>query len=119
MRDTVKIMKALSEEIRLRIINILYISDLYVCEIVNVLELPQSTVSRHLIILKNANIIEYNKEGSWIKYSVIKNKSFDNIMKCLIEKELVNNKICKSDIIKLKEIINKKRGCSINKEEVK
>lgn len=112
MKDTLKLMKSLSDEIRLRIINILYYSDLYVCEIVDILKLPQSTVSRHLTIMKNADIIEDKKDGSWIKYSIVKNDSYNSIVKNIIEKELVNDKRLKCDIENMKIRIKDSRGCN-------
>jgi len=112
MKDTLKLMKSLSDEVRLRIINILYYSDLYVCEIVDILKLPQSTVSRHLTIMKNANIIEDKKDGSWIKYSIVKNDSYNSIVKNIIEKELINDKKSIDDIESLKIRIKDSRGCN-------
>jgi ArsR family transcriptional regulator len=111
-------MRALSDEIRLRIINILYYSDLYVCEIVDILKLPQSTVSRHLNIIKTANMIIDEKEGSWIKYSLIKNKSYDNIVKELIENKLIDDKKCIEDLENLKYRIKDSRGCKNNCRKV-
>ncbi|MDD2376707.1 MAG: metalloregulator ArsR/SmtB family transcription factor [Clostridia bacterium] len=111
MENTLKLMKSLSDEIRLRIINILYYSDLYVCEIVDILKLPQSTVSRHLTIMKNTNVIEDTKDGSWIKYSIVKNDSYNNIVKNIIEKELINDNKLKCDIENMKIRIKCPRGC--------
>lgn len=111
MKDTLKLMKSLSDEIRLRIINILFYSDLYVCEMVDILKLPQSTVSRHLTIMKNANIIEDTKDGSWVKYSIVKNDSYRSIVKNIIEKELIDDKKCIKDIESLKERMKNSRGC--------
>ena len=111
MKNTLKIIKSLSDEIRLRIINILHYSDLYVCEIVDILKLPQSTVSRHLTIMKNADVIMDTKEGSWIKYSIVKNDSYTNIVKNIVEKELINNKRYINDIENLKIRIKGSRGC--------
>lgn len=111
MKDTIKLMKVLSDETRMRIINILYYSDLYVCEIVEILKLPQSSISRHLTIIKNAGVIEDMKEGSWVKYSVVKNDSYKNIIKNIVEKELIKDKKCVEDVEKLKERMKRSRGC--------
>lgn len=110
MKDTLNLMKSLSDEIRVRIINLLFQSDLYVCEIVEILNLPQSTVSRHLIVLKNASIVSNNKEGLWIKYSLNKNKGYF-IIKDIITNNLINDEKCIKDLEKLKNIINSNRGC--------
>lgn len=114
MKETLKLMKSLSDEIRMRIINILFYSDLYVCEIVDILQLPQSTVSRHLTIMKNANVIEDTKDGSWVKYSIVKNDLLRSIIKNIIEKELVDDERCIKDIESLKERMKHSRGCKDN-----
>lgn len=111
MREVINTMKALSDEIRLRIINILYEEDLYVCEIVEVLSLPQSTVSRHLTILKNSNIIEDTKHGQWAYYKLIKGKDDDCFIKCLINNVLKENPIFLKDIEILNKRLKKSRGC--------
>lgn len=66
----VEIYKALSDESRLRIVNILMQGKLCVCEIERVLEMNQSNVSRHLNKLKNAEIVVSNKESQWVYYAM-------------------------------------------------
>ncbi len=66
----VEIYKALSDESRLRILNILMQRKLCVCEIEIVLEMSQSNVSRHLMKLKNADIVLSNKEAQWVYYAI-------------------------------------------------
>lgn len=65
--------KALSDPNRLRIIKMLQVKPLCVCEITEILGLAASTVSNHLNILKKAGFIEDYKEGKWINYSLTKN----------------------------------------------
>lgn len=65
-----KILKALSDPTRLKIIYLLREGELCVCEIMCTLEKPQSTVSHHLNILKNAGFIKWRKEGIWIHYQL-------------------------------------------------
>lgn len=64
--------KALSDKNRLRIIKMLQVKPLCVCEITEILGLAASTVSTHLSILKNAGFIKDYKEGKWINYSINK-----------------------------------------------
>nr|HXK57067.1 metalloregulator ArsR/SmtB family transcription factor [Gammaproteobacteria bacterium] len=54
MKVIARLFKALSDETRLRILCLLLEGELCVCDIMAVLQLPQSTVSRHLAYLKNA-----------------------------------------------------------------
>jgi len=64
----VKILKALGDKNRLRIVKMLQQKELCVCEITAVLRLATSTVSNHLSILKDAGIIEDRKDGKWVEY---------------------------------------------------
>jgi len=68
MKNLAFILKALSDTKRLRIIKMLEIRPLCVCEISTVLELAYSTVSKHLSILQKAGIIDYQKRGKWYYY---------------------------------------------------
>ena len=62
--------RALSDETRLRILAYLQIGELCVCEIVEALDKPQSTVSHHLYTLQNAGLIRGRKQGRWTMYSI-------------------------------------------------
>jgi ArsR family transcriptional regulator len=65
-----ELFKALGDENRLRILNLLSEFRLCVCEIEMVLNLSQSNVSRHLSKLKNIGIISGDKDGQWIHYEI-------------------------------------------------
>jgi DNA-binding transcriptional ArsR family regulator len=65
-----RIMKAASDGTRLRILNILGPGPLCVCEIVETIGLSQSTVSKHLSILKAAGLIRDEKRGKWAYYEL-------------------------------------------------
>ena len=67
------IFKALSDKSRLRIIKMLQKKPLCVCEITEILKLATSTVSNHLSILSEANLIVGEKDGKWINYRINKN----------------------------------------------
>jgi len=64
------VFKALSDPTRLKILYLLEHGDLCVCEIMAVLEIPQSTISHHLNVLKNAGFLKSQKDGVWIQYGV-------------------------------------------------
>ena len=61
-----KVAKALSDETRVRILAMLSFGELCVCDIIDVLGLAPSTVSKHLSILYQAHLINARKEGKWI-----------------------------------------------------
>ena len=70
MKQIAKKFKALSDETRLRIISLLSNSELCVCDLIAALDLPQSTVSRHLATLRNAELVEDRRQGIWMYYRI-------------------------------------------------
>ncbi|HEX7467154.1 MAG TPA: metalloregulator ArsR/SmtB family transcription factor [Methanobacterium sp.] len=66
-----EIFKAISDPTRLKILYLLADGELCVCEIIFALEKPQSTISHHLNVLKNAGFIKWRKEGVWIHYKLV------------------------------------------------
>ena len=62
--------KALAESIRLRIVILLTEGELCVCDLTDLLSLPQSTVSRHMSRLKNAGLITDRRVGKWVHYNI-------------------------------------------------
>lgn len=70
MNDNTKIFKALSDPNRLRVLKALQTKSLCVCEIKELLNLANSTVSQHLKILKDAGFIIEEKEGKWVNYRI-------------------------------------------------
>jgi ArsR family transcriptional regulator len=72
MKSFVKIMKALSDPNRVKILKILqHKSDMCVCELKSLLHIAQPTVSKHLKILEEAGLVEYRKDGLWVNYSLV------------------------------------------------
>ena len=64
-----EIFKALSDPLRLRLVFLLTRrEELCVCHFTDVLELPQSTVSRHLSQLRHLDLVETRREGKWVYY---------------------------------------------------
>jgi ArsR family transcriptional regulator, arsenate/arsenite/antimonite-responsive transcriptional repressor len=68
MRAFIKVMKALSDPNRVKMVKLLQQRMLCVCEIQTALGLAQSTASKHLKILEEAGLITYFKEGPWVNY---------------------------------------------------
>ncbi|MGC9517174.1 MAG: ArsR/SmtB family transcription factor [Methanomicrobiales archaeon] len=76
--------KAISDPTRLKIIYLLKEGELCVCEINFALDKPQSTISHHLNILKNAGFLKGRKEGVWIHYK-LSNPSIINLIENLVK----------------------------------
>ena len=68
LKNKIIIFKALSDPNRLRILKMLQVKDLCVCEITDILGLAPSTVSKHLSILREAGFIKEDKQGKWMNY---------------------------------------------------
>ncbi len=75
MKRVVEMMKALGEENRFRIVMMLRERPLCVCEICTVLDISVSTVSTHLKQLTQAGILESEKDGRWVIYSLTENET--------------------------------------------
>jgi ArsR family transcriptional regulator, arsenate/arsenite/antimonite-responsive transcriptional repressor len=68
MKPFIKVMKALSDANRVKILKLLEQRSLCVCEIQAVLGLAQPTVSKHLKVLEEAGLVTFFKEGLWVNY---------------------------------------------------
>lgn len=96
MERTIEKFKALSDETRLRILNLFLKSgkNLCVCELTDALQLPQYAISKALNIMKNADLFTTEKEGTWVYYKLNKdnqeNKSLFNFIKSNLSSNLLN-----------------------------
>ena len=70
MDQFVKVMKALSDTSRLKIIKMLQHKPMCVCEIQKALDIPQPTASRQLKILEDAGLAVSRKSGLWVNYNL-------------------------------------------------
>jgi ArsR family transcriptional regulator len=70
MRELVKVYKALSDESRLRVLNLILERECCVCEVMQALEISESKASRILSALYNVGFLKLKKEGLWSLYSI-------------------------------------------------
>lgn len=106
------ILKALSHENRLRILNLINQQDLCVCELEYIMQINQSNASRHLSKLKQADIIYGEHHAQWVHYNI--NKKILNeypFLQLLIKKELDKIEICLEDNKRLKEYLESELTC--------
>lgn len=71
MSDTLQYFKALADETRLRLLNVLCRHELNVNELMGILEMGQSRISRHLKILSAAGLLGFRRDGLWVFYSAV------------------------------------------------
>lgn len=70
MKVFIRVMKALSDPNRVKMMKILQSRPLCVCEIKEALGIAQSTASKHLKILEDAELVKSFKDGLWVNYSL-------------------------------------------------
>lgn len=68
MRNIINITKALSDENRVRALMMLRNGELCVCQLIEILGLAPSTVSKHMAVLYQAGLVNARKEGRWNYY---------------------------------------------------
>ncbi|MFH1639614.1 MAG: metalloregulator ArsR/SmtB family transcription factor [Chloroflexota bacterium] len=74
MDDTAKVFKALSDDTRLRILNLIAERECCVCEVMQALGISQTRASRNLNVLYDAGFLKMRKEGLWSLYSIDEEK---------------------------------------------
>jgi ArsR family transcriptional regulator len=77
--------QAFSDPLRLRILLLLRQQEMCVCDLVEVLEVPQPTASRHLARLRKAGLVTVRKEGFWTFYALTRatNQFQKSLIACL------------------------------------
>jgi DNA-binding transcriptional ArsR family regulator len=80
-RKQSKFFKALSDEKRIRILKLLTVREMCVCELMVALNVTQPNLSHHLKILENQGFVNRRKEGKWAYYSLTNSKAIENLVK--------------------------------------
>lgn len=120
MREVAKVFKALSDETRLRILNLLMERECCVCEVMQVLDLSQTRASRNLGTLYDAGLLNLRKEGLWSVYSI--NNDVDDDYRQYIFQSVRNalkvSDVAKEDRIRLKnaERIGPQAVCCVKQQ---
>jgi DNA-binding transcriptional ArsR family regulator len=107
MRELMAIIKALADENRVRILWAVQSRELCVCQIVELLGLAQSTVSKHLSILHQVRLVDSRKEGRWMFYRAADDDSPVEAreMATVVSRLLARNPEAGEDAKRLKEIL--------------
>ena len=107
MRATLRVTKALADLQRVRILMMLRPGELCVCQILEVLVLAPSTVSKHLSILNTAGLVDSRKEGRWMYYRLPEGAAgalVRPVLKWLAD-TLKNDEMIEQDAKKLKTVV--------------
>ena len=120
LKSTEKLLSALGESSRLRILMILKTRELTVSDIREILGLSFSTVSRHLFLLREAGLVNSVKDGKWVKYSF--NQEWPAAVQgclSLILEQLSSDPIIQQDKKKVAKLKKYKTSQEIRKSETK
>lgn len=112
MQTAAQLFQALADDTRLRLIGLLLAGELCVCDMVAVLGLPQSTVSRHLASLRHAGLVEGRREGVWMHYRLTAGKGLKARLVELLESELAGMKQVRADRRALKKLLAGKKAAA-------
>ena len=107
LREFMDITRALSDENRVRTLMFLREGELCVCQIIEMLGLAPSTVSKHLSILKQARLVETRKKGRWIYYRLPQGEVSPAVTEALawMERSLEKDKRILADRQQLKKVL--------------
>lgn len=85
--EYVPVFKALADETRLKIVDMLSCGEMCACDILDFFNFTQPTLSYHMKILTDCEIVKARKDGSWMKYSLnlIKVEAFEKFVKEISE----------------------------------
>ena len=118
MRQLIKTFKALSDETRLRILNVLLERECCVCEVMQSLDISQTRASRNLSSLYDAGFLKFRRDGLWVLYSIDKETQaieYKSLIE-IVRKSLENNEITILDRQRLKNA--KRVGLSCNPKTI-
>ncbi|TWT36217.1 hypothetical protein KOR34_11180 [Posidoniimonas corsicana] len=107
MRDLLAITKALADENRLRALGLLRGQELCLCQVVEVLGLASSTVSKHMSILHQARLVESRKQGRWAYFRLADDDAPGEALQALelVLASLQQDKQAKADQRALKAVL--------------
>ena len=113
MRDFLQATKALSDETRLRILNLLLERECCVCEVMQALNISQTRASRNLSALYDAGFLKLRKEGIWSLYSINRDavEDYHSALLDAVRKALKDNEILDNDRERLRKAKRIGPGC--------
>jgi len=118
MNDVLDITKALADGSRLRILMALRAGELCVCQLIELLGLAPSTVSKHMTILRQAHLVEARKDGRWMYYRLADRQAPKAVRQALawLQPNLANTREISQDSKKLQRILRVDRETLCKKQ---
>jgi ArsR family transcriptional regulator len=120
MREFLAVVSALSDPNRLRLLLSLQGREQCVCNLVDFIGLADSTVSKHMSILRQAGLVDSRKQGRWVYYRLADGDAspFARQMLELTGEHLRGDKIISSDGIRMAEIVRQNADTKCQHESV-
>jgi ArsR family transcriptional regulator len=105
MKRLTRAAQALSDETRLRILNVLMVQECCVCEVMQALDISQTRASRNLKILDDGGFLNMRTDGLYTIYSLrdTGTDEFHNELLAAVKKEMQTNETAKKDVLRLKQ----------------
>jgi DNA-binding transcriptional ArsR family regulator len=112
------VLKALADENRVRVLLALAPRELCVCQIVELLGLAPSTVSKHMAILKQARLVDSRKEGRWMFYRLAEDDApaAARELTALLSRLLADDRQACEDAKRLRQILKMDRDALCRKQ---
>jgi ArsR family transcriptional regulator len=104
------VMKALADETRLRMLNLIIERECCVCEVTQALSISQTRASRNLSMLRNAGLLKQRRKGLWTYYS-LDASAHPAVLVRLIGQTLKDDPIARDDLEKLLAIVKNGSEC--------
>ena len=112
-QSLIKAMKALADETRLRILNVLVERECCVCEVMQALNISQTRASRNLSTLYESGFLKARREGTWMFYSIdwSATNRYAISLAQLVKDFLISDEVLAQDRERLKKAVRIGPGC--------
>ena len=106
MRELLKVFKVLADKNRLRILKMLQYKKMCVCELSAALAITRPSVSRHLSLMKDAGLVQDERNGQWIDYSLCKDtiNEYASVIQLHLNEWVNDDPAIKDDVKKIKTL---------------
>jgi len=103
-----EMLKATADPTRLRLLNLLRLGSICVCDLQAVLRIPQTSVSRHLAALRHAGLVNYVRKGTRIVYSLTPRETTQiDALHSFLDRCCPEDSVMQADILRFREAVAK------------
>lgn len=118
MQTEIQLFKALSDGTRLRMLLLLLNhGELCVCDLMESLQIPQSTASRHLALLRSAGLVDGERRGTWMYYRIVEDQALGSTIMSGLKQHCSDLQQTVADQKRCMEFLSNKTGTLCLKAE--